>query len=173
MGRSVSHKLSPLNNKADMQIIRRFTPTSVSADIAMPLPGARIGSHHSLPDPRWCAQASRCDDKRAPKDSSVSSPPASNSDLHPATCKTAVSLPRAYLHYTQYLIHYWRNAYFGYLAQFARAPESLHSTPPPDPHSIFHSQLWELQYECLSYPVVDQRSAFDTWSPWHAHRYKA
>src|SRR5687767_1523361 len=154
-------------------IIQGSTPTSISGDTVTPLPGAQIGFHHSRPGPRSSAQVSGCGDKRAPKDSSASSPPASKSDPHPEAGKIAVSPRRAYLHYTQYLIHCWRNACFGYLAHFGRAPESLRWIPPLDLRLTFHSRRVVLRCGCQYGQATDRRSVFDILSPSHGHRYRA
>src|SRR5260221_5848214 len=71
-----------------------------------------LSSHHQLrttakratplPNAQWYVLILGCSDRHMQINCVSSSLPASNSDPRPATCKIAVSLRRAYLHYRQY-----------------------------------------------------------------------
>lgn len=60
---------------------KAISSSSTSDDIATPPPDERIGSHHSPPNPQWCAPISGCGDRLLLINSSDSSPLAIDSGV--------------------------------------------------------------------------------------------
>jgi len=127
------------------------TPSSTSDGIAAPQPDVRTEYLHSLPDQRSSVQISGCDDRLAPIGSSGSLLPASDSNLHPAVCKIALSPLLTYRHCRQYLtIQYLKTVYSKYLVQLKHGSGSIRWILLNNLCSTFHNPPWRLrcEYRC-------------------------
>ncbi len=122
----------------------------------MPPPNVQTGCLRSLPSLQLCSPVSGCDDRLSPTNCVASSPPASNSDLHPATCKIAyISPTRISALQTISDDASLQNVYFEYSSRLAHVRELIRSNPPIDHHSIFHNPPLELRYEYQCDPATD------------------
>ena len=152
-------------------LIRIFTKSAISVCIEELLPNARTGFPHSRPSPQSSAIISKCDDRRVPINWVESSPPASNSDLQPASRKIAWPERRACPRCRWcLLLPQFQSVYFVYLARFVRVRESFRLIHLFYRYWVFRNPRVGLRYGYQCGQAVGLKSVFDIWLPRRVHK---
>lgn len=127
-------------------------------------PNAPTESLHSLPDQRWCAQASERGDRDAQINPTKSSLSTSDFDSDVKFAELSNFLTHISVLQTMSEDSCFENGYFECCAGPARVYELLWTIPLLDHRSTYRNHARKLRCGCQYGPAIDRRCAFDTSS---------